>query len=104
MLMFVVIVSLRAKEVTRLGLMSMLSSIIMIGKSSAENFWLKEPSRRHLYSTTAPLFCKDITSFHPDGHLPYRVLQPDLCVGLHSVNLVHPSHCCRHSFTPSSLS
>ena len=57
MLMFVVIVCLRAKEVTRLGLMSMLSSIIMIGKSSAENFWLKEPSRRHLYSTrTSPVF------------------------------------------------
>ena len=55
--MFVVIVSLREKEVTRSGLMSMLSSIIMIGKSSAENFWLKEPSRRHLYSTrTSPVF------------------------------------------------
>ena len=37
-LMFVIILSLWAKEVTRLGLMSMLSSAIMIGKSSAENY------------------------------------------------------------------
>ena len=65
-LMFVIIVSLWAKEVTATGLMSMLSSIIMIGKSSTESYLsfgsknlLRDASlgrQFFLFAITSPVF------------------------------------------------
>ena len=65
-LMFVILISLWADEVSKTGLMSMLSSLVMIGKSSADNYLtfgsknlLTEAShgqRLFLLATTTPVF------------------------------------------------
>ena len=65
-LVFTILISLWAKEVSPTGLMSMLSSIVMIGKSSAENYLtfgsknlLGDASLQQqflLFATTSPVF------------------------------------------------
>ena len=65
-LVFMILISLWAKEVSSTGLMSMLSSIVMIGKSSAENYLtfgsknlLRDASLGQqllLLATTSPVF------------------------------------------------
>ena len=79
-LIFVTIISLWARELTKTGLMSMISSIVMIGKSSAESYLtfgskneLEEVSvLKHIFllSTISP-------PFSLDGFLKPRALLTD---------------------------